>query len=40
MGLDANHMMIMEFTNNRQLDAKNIGETIFKLHEKIEHLQA
>ena len=33
-------MMIAEFTNNHKLDAKNIGETIFKLHEKIEHLQA
>ena len=39
-GLDANHMMIAEFTNNHKLDAKNIGEAIFKLHEKIEHLQA
>ena len=39
-GLDTNHMMIAEFTNNHKLDAKNIGETIFKLHEKIEHLQA
>ena len=39
-GLDANHMMIEEFTNNHKLDAKNIGETTFKLHEKIEHLQA
>ena len=39
-GLDSNHIMIMEFTNNHKLDAKNIGETIFKLHEKIEHLQA
>ena len=39
-GLNANHMMITEFTNNRKLDAKNIGEAIFKLHEKIEHLQA
>ena len=39
-GLNANHMMITEFTNNHKLDAKNIGETIFKLHEKIEHLQA
>ena len=38
--LNANHMMIAEFTNNHKLDAKNIGETIFKLHEKIEHLQA
>ena len=35
-----NHMMIAEFTSNHQLDADNIGETIFKLHEKIEHLQA
>ena len=39
-GLNANQMMITEFTNNHKLDAKNIGETIFKLHEKIEHLQA
>ena len=39
-GLNANHMMIAEFTNNHKLDAKNIGETIFKLHEKIQHLQA
>ena len=39
-GLNANHMMIVEFTNNHKLDAKNIGETIFKLHEKIKHLQA
>ena len=39
-GLNSNHMMIAEFTNNHKLDAKNIGETIFKLHEKIEHLQA
>ena len=38
--LNANQMMIAEFTNNHKLDAKNIGETIFKLHEKIEHLQA
>ena len=39
-GLNADHMMIAKFTNNHKLDAKNIGETIFKLHEKIEHLQA
>ena len=39
-GLNSNHIMITEFTNNHKLDAKNIGETIFKLHEKIEHLQA
>ena len=29
-----------EFTNNHKLDANNIGETIFKLQQKIEHLQA
>ena len=39
-GLNSNYMMIAEFTNNHKLDAKNIGETIFELHEKIEHLQA
>ena len=39
-GLDANHIMITEFTNNHKLDAKDIGEAISKLHEKIEHLQA
>ena len=39
-GLNANQMMIAEFTNNHKLDAKNIEETIFKLDEKIEQLQA
>ena len=39
-GLNANQMTFAEFTNNHKLDAKNIGEAIFKLHEKIEHLQA
>ena len=39
-GLNGNQMMITEFTNNHKLDAKVIGETIFKLQEKIEHLQA
>ena len=39
-GLDSNHIMITEFTNNHELDTKDIGEAIFKLHEKIEHLQA
>ena len=39
-GLNANQMMITEFTNNHKLDAKVTGETIFKLQEKIEHLQA
>ena len=39
-GLDSNHIMITEFTHNHKPDAKDIGEAIFKLHEKIEHLQA
>ena len=39
-GLNANQMMITEFTNNHKLDAKVIGDTIFKLQGKIEHLQA
>ena len=39
-GLDSNHIMITEFTNNHKLDDKNIGEAIFKIHEKIERLQA
>ena len=33
-------MMIAEFANGHKLDANNIGEAIFKLHEKIEHLHA
>ena len=39
-GLNSNHIMITEFTNNHKLDVKDIGEAIFKLHENIEHLQA
>ena len=39
-GLDSNHLIITEFTNNHMLDAKDIGEAIFKLHEKIKRLQA
>ena len=39
-GLNGNHMMIAEFTHKHKLDTKDIGEHIFKLYEKIEHLQA
>ena len=39
-GLDSYHIMTTEFTNNHKLDVKDIGEAIFKLHEKIKHLQA
>ena len=39
-GINASHTMLAEFTNNYKPDAKNTEEAIFKLHEKIEHLQA
>ena len=39
-GLDSNHIMITEFTNNHKMDVKDIGEAMFQLHEKNEHLQA
>ena len=32
-GLNANYMMIAEFTNNHKLDSKNIGETICNTHD-------
>ena len=39
-GINASHKMLVEFTNNYEPDAKNTNEAIFKLQEKIEHLQA
>ncbi|XP_020195231.1 uncharacterized protein [Aegilops tauschii subsp. strangulata] len=39
-GLNANHSMIAEFTRDHKLENNSIGEAIFKLHEKTEHLQA
>ena len=39
-GINASHKMLAKFTNNYKPDAKNTEEAIFKLHEKIEHLQA
>ena len=39
-GINASHTMLAEFTNNYKPDAKNTEESIFKLYEKIEHLQA
>ena len=39
-GLNSNHMMLAKFTSNYKPDAKNTEEAIFKLHEKIERLQA
>ena len=39
-GINASHTMLAEFTNNYKPDAQNTEEAIFKLYEKIEHLQA
>ena len=39
-GINATHKMLAEFTNNYEPDAKITEEAIFKLQEKIEHLQA
>ena len=39
-GINASHTMLAEFTNNYKPNAKNTEEAIFKLYEKIEHLQA
>ena len=39
-GINARHTMLAEFTSNYKPDAKNTEEAIFKLYEKIEHLQA
>ena len=39
-GINASHTMLAEFTNNYRSDAKDTEEAIFKLYEKIEHLQA
>ncbi|KAE8803758.1 40S ribosomal protein S5-1 [Hordeum vulgare] len=39
-GLNANHMMITEFTNKHKIDAKDIGEHLFKLYDRIDRLQA
>ncbi|KAE8795076.1 40s ribosomal protein s5-1 [Hordeum vulgare] len=39
-GLNSNQMMILEFTHKHKLDAQDIRKDIFKLYEKIEHLQA
>ncbi|KAE8808306.1 40S ribosomal protein S5-1 [Hordeum vulgare] len=39
-GLNANHLMIVEFTYKHKLDTKNLWDHVFKIYEKIEHLQA
>ncbi|KAE8776771.1 40S ribosomal protein S5-1 [Hordeum vulgare] len=39
-GLNANHMMITEFTNKQKIDANDIGKHLSRLYDRIDHLQA
>ncbi|KAE8780963.1 40S ribosomal protein S5-1 [Hordeum vulgare] len=39
-GLNANHMMITEFTNKHSIDANDIGKHLSRLYDKIHQLQA
>ncbi|KAE8772448.1 40S ribosomal protein S5-1 [Hordeum vulgare] len=39
-GLNANHMMITEFTNKHKIDANDIGKHLSRIYDKIDHLQA
>ncbi|KAE8819502.1 40S ribosomal protein S5-1 [Hordeum vulgare] len=39
-GLNANHMMITEFTSKHMIDANDIGKHLSRLYDKIDHLQA
>ncbi|KAE8790216.1 40S ribosomal protein S5-1 [Hordeum vulgare] len=38
--LNANHMMITEFTNKHKIDANDIGKHLSRLYDRIDHLQA
>ncbi|KAE8783130.1 serine threonine-protein phosphatase 7 [Hordeum vulgare] len=38
-GLNANHMMITEFTNNHKMDAIDIGKHLSRLYDRIDQLQ-
>ena len=37
-GLNANHSMITECTHEHKVDGKEIGDTIFKLNDRIDYL--
>ncbi|KAE8770539.1 40S ribosomal protein S5-1 [Hordeum vulgare] len=39
-GLNANLMMITEFTNKHKIDANDIGKNLSRLYDRIDHLQA
>ncbi|KAE8770488.1 40s ribosomal protein s5-1 [Hordeum vulgare] len=36
---NANHMMITEFTNNRKMDAIDIGKQLSRLYDRVDQLQ-
>ncbi|KAE8782279.1 40S ribosomal protein S5-1 [Hordeum vulgare] len=38
-GLNANHMMITEFTNKHRIDANDIGRHLSRLYDRIDQLQ-
>ncbi|KAE8811748.1 40S ribosomal protein S5-1 [Hordeum vulgare] len=38
-GLNANHMMITEFTSNHKMDAIDIGKHLSRLYDKVDQLQ-
>ncbi|KAE8769510.1 40S ribosomal protein S5-1 [Hordeum vulgare] len=39
-GLNANHMMITEFTNKHKIDVNNIEKHLSRLYDRVDHLQA
>ncbi|KAE8783056.1 40S ribosomal protein S5-1 [Hordeum vulgare] len=38
-GLNANHMMIAEFTNKHKMDANDIGKHLSRLYDMVDNLQ-
>ncbi|KAE8780991.1 zinc finger protein ZAT5 [Hordeum vulgare] len=38
-GLNANHMMITEFTNKHRIDANDIGKNLSRLYDRVDQLQ-
>ncbi|KAE8808806.1 40S ribosomal protein S5-1 [Hordeum vulgare] len=39
-GLNANHIIITEFTNKHKIDANDLGKHLSRLYDRIDHLQA
>ncbi|KAE8779081.1 40S ribosomal protein S5-1 [Hordeum vulgare] len=39
-GLNANHMMIREFTSKHMIDANDIGKHLSRIYDRIDQLQA